>query len=391
VQALRRHWSKNPAAFTIAAIDIPRWMERFSGRERAVAVFRDETISLLVSRILMLRFFEDHGFFGKKRYLCNGGINAFGQMRAYFDTNSTEVLKFAYAAGGEVYRDVFSIEDLDWVLQAKAPAFSSTLERALMHLAAFSFDTIQEDILTSIYGSYVEDTQRKVQGEHYTPPGVARYIVARLNLSESSAFLDPACGLGTFLIEAAYNVGIVPYLKRLGVYEEPGKVGDVTLIRGNDLNPVSASFARMQFLWALLPHLTSGKTESIPQLVITGGFDSLRVEELGDEAEATDLTPFSDLDSEKYDAVGGNPPYVRPARREWRPTRGQDDFFSPIGAKSNVFALFVYKAMQHWLKDDGMLGFIIQASLLDARNSNKLRQQFAIGGSWRIVEIVDME
>jgi hypothetical protein len=33
---------------------------------------------------LLLRFFEDHGFFGEQRYICNGGVYAFQKMREYF-------------------------------------------------------------------------------------------------------------------------------------------------------------------------------------------------------------------------------------------------------------------------------------------------------------------
>ena len=41
-----------------------------------------ETASLLIARCLMLRFFEDHGFFGENiHYLCNGGVAAFQTWR----------------------------------------------------------------------------------------------------------------------------------------------------------------------------------------------------------------------------------------------------------------------------------------------------------------------
>ena len=56
--------------------------------------------------------------------------------------------------------------------------------------------------MSNIYGQFLDTSQRKRLGEHYTPPDIARYIVRRMGLKKGDKVIDPACGLGTFLIEA---------------------------------------------------------------------------------------------------------------------------------------------------------------------------------------------
>lgn len=42
--------------------------------------FAVQSAHLLLARILLLRFLEDNGFFGERRYMCNGGVRAFQEL-----------------------------------------------------------------------------------------------------------------------------------------------------------------------------------------------------------------------------------------------------------------------------------------------------------------------
>ena len=106
---------------------------------------------------------------------------------------------------------------------------------------------------------------------------------------------------------------------------------------------------------------------------------------------------YSELDQPAHDAVIGNPPYVRP-ERSGESDRETQAFYQDIGgAKKNAYDLFVYKALTNWCRGangksaPGRLGFVLPLSFCDSKNSGKLRRLFAIGGRFRLLEIVDME
>src|ERR1019366_582807 len=171
-------------------------------QDKALDLLAAETASLLLSRCMVLRFFEDHGFFGEKKYLCNGGVKAFKAMREYFGISYTRLIRDVYLEGSKIHAAVFSENELDWVLANNDKPLSVAVERSLFYLSHFDFATIEQDVLSNIYGQFLDTSQRKRLGEHYTPPDIACYIVRRMGLKKGDKIIDPACGLGTFLIEA---------------------------------------------------------------------------------------------------------------------------------------------------------------------------------------------
>ena len=76
---LRELNRSNRTAFLVELDVWPEYEARSTGKtdaEReanAEALLVEETAALLLSRILLLRFFEDYDYFHQQRYLCNGG------------------------------------------------------------------------------------------------------------------------------------------------------------------------------------------------------------------------------------------------------------------------------------------------------------------------------
>ena len=98
-------------------LHLPEYLERAKNdQDKALDLLAAETASLLLSRCMVLRFFEDHGFFGEKKYLCNGGVKAFQQMRVYFGLSYTRLIRDVYHEGSKIHAAVFSENELDWVL-----------------------------------------------------------------------------------------------------------------------------------------------------------------------------------------------------------------------------------------------------------------------------------
>ena len=214
--------------------------------DAALDLLAAESASLVLARCMMLRFFEDHNFFGQKKHLCNGGVKAFQQMREHFGTSYVRLLRETYGEGSRIYPAVFSEHELDWVLNSRDPQLSNAIERALFYLSHFDFATIEQDVLSNIYGQFLDTSQRKKLGEHYTPPDIARYIVRQLDLKTGDKVLDPSCGLGTFLIEAYKALAGNAAAKGVATYDDvPGGLAQrprqrpQRLLRDGGPNPVA--------------------------------------------------------------------------------------------------------------------------------------------------------
>ncbi len=96
VSRLRESYRQSPVAFQLEITVSDAYRTRSKDEKQAEDLLREETAALLLSRILMLRFFEDYGYFGERRYLCNGGIAAFQAMREYMAAQYPEWLRRAY-------------------------------------------------------------------------------------------------------------------------------------------------------------------------------------------------------------------------------------------------------------------------------------------------------
>jgi hypothetical protein len=402
VHAIAKVVKRDVTIARLGCFTLPLFLERVSEKDEkkrlsiALDLLAAESASLLLARCMVLRFFEDHGFFGDKKYLCNGGIKAFQQMRLYFGASYTRFIRDVYYEGSKIYAAVFSETELDWVLANNDKPLSTAVERALFYLSHFDFATIEQDVLSNIYGQFLDTSQRKRLGEHYTPPDIARYIVRRLELQKGDKVIDPACGLGTFLIEAFKAVAGDAAAKGVASYDDVLEA--LANVRGNDLNAFSAMVAQIQMLWHLFAFREEIKKRGFPETAITGGHNSLRHQALMEGLFDANLTEFSLVDLPEYAAVVGNPPYVRPERQE--ASLGKEDeayFNTEISANIDLYSLFLYKAMDGWCRAangenrPGKVGFVLPISFCDNDDNKKLRALFSPGGKWTILEIVDLE
>lgn len=418
--ALNRRLSEWPALARLALEALPRFAERtgikpLEEASRLESFFATETANLILARILLLRFLEDHGFFDlqtpdgtvRRRYLCNGGIVAFQGMREYFGQGYTRLLEDAYRSGASIYAAAFNETEHDWVLALADENLSRTVEWAMFRFARFDFTTIRGDILTGVYDRFLDARQRKAQGEFYTPPSIARYILDRVGLQEEDEVLDPACGSGTFLIERYQQAVGEDADRGLATYAEA--VAAVERIAGNDLNPFSAVLTQIQLLWHLLSFGPEVRRQGLPSIRVAERANSLVPTILKDQT----ATRFGDIDRSGYAAVAGNPPYVRPERgvdidpaaREYYTAQITRDgkTFPGLAVDKNIYRLFIYRALDHWCRQPeydqdgnavvpaGKLGFVIPLNFCASNEAADLRALFAPGGRWTIREIVDME
>ena len=395
---LKRVFSKAPHVVRLALSGLPQFQSRTGvDDDQLIELFSIETANLILARVLLLRFFEDHGFFGDMKYVCNGGVAAFQSMKSYFKESYASLLEHAYQRGSRLYASAFEATELDWIFGSPDEALSSAIELTLFRFSRYDFTTIKGDILTGIYDRFMDRDQRKKLGEFYTPPSIARYMVKRMGVSRDSRIFDPSCGSGTFLIES-YRAMIGDDLER-GAAEYADLLSVFSRIAGNDLNTFSAVLSQIQLLWQILALKRDIEQQGFPDLLVTA-----KVNSLVERDQWTALDRFAEIDVQEYDAVIGNPPYVRSERSaQALDLRSQQEFERPrhgfpgVSSKLNAYALFLYRALDRWVrpaKDDqpaGRVGFVLPVSLFDSNETAELRRLFAIGGRWTILEIVDLE
>jgi hypothetical protein len=395
---LKREFAKAPHIARLALKGLPDFQARTGVDEAKLKeLFAIETANLILARVLLLRFFEDHGFFGDTRYVCNGGVHAFQNMREYFKASYAKLLEQAYQEGSRFYASAFDETELDWIFGVADETLSNAIEWTLFRFARYDFITAKGDILTGIYDRFMNREQRKKLGEFYTPPSIARYIVKRLGIHRDSRVFDPSCGSGTFLIES-YRAMVGQDVER-GAAEYVDVLAAMERIAGNDLNTFSAILAQIQLLWQLLGLKAEFEHLGFPDLRITA-----KVNSLVERDHFSALDRFAELDVPEYDAVVGNPPYVRAERSEQDlDNRSKTEFergragFPGISSKLNAYALFLYRALDRWCKPAdangvaGRVGFVIPVSFFDSNDTAQMRRLFAVNGRWAIREIVDLE
>lgn len=377
--------------------------------KRAVTIFVYETASLILSRMLMVRFSEDHDFLS--RQISNGGIHAFAGYSKYFNEPYQSLLKQAYKSARKLYRDLFDPHSLDWVLDSEDGSLSRALQQAMLLLSRWNFRTVKGDILSGVYDHYLEAEKRRDLGEVFTRPEIARYVLQACKWTRDKTLLDPACGTGTFLVEALR--GEIERLSAAGAFDLSTAAAMLDNIRGLDINPFSVSLTQIQILWHMIGLFEGRSSEEIrdiaksllPLINVDGGISSLetmgRAMHLGQQ-HGLDLgtgrqhqgrrrthdfpIKYRRINGSAYDVVVGNPPYVRAHRRTKEALA--EDYAEVAVDQWDLYILFLYRALRWWVKPGGRMGFVIPMSALDAGYAKNFR---AVLREHKIVEIVDLE
>ena len=96
------------------------------------------------------------------------GVAAFQVWRAHYRSSYAWFLRESFGEAARLAVPLFAEGDLDWVLTCADPQLSTAIERALFYLSRFDFATVEQDVLSGVYGQFLDNAQRKEYGEHYT-------------------------------------------------------------------------------------------------------------------------------------------------------------------------------------------------------------------------------
>lgn len=373
-----------------------------------------ETGSLILSRMLTIRFCEDYGLF-KVRYISNGGIEVFWRFAEHFDLPMQELMRQTYRHAQGVFRSIFDPNLLDWAIAQDDPILSQALERAAFILSRWDFRTVEGDVLSGVYDQYLDVAQRRRLGEVYTRPEVARFMLEAAGWSAKDDILDPACGTGTFLVEAL--VQRLRQLSTAGAVNAVNVRAVVARLHGLDISSFSIALAQIQIFWHLIDVVRSKTVEEtrefaraiLPSLPLHGGWSSLdpmgRALGQGVNAGAAAqggltfrlvngergggaLIPpgFEKVAQGQYDLVVMNPPYIRSERTG---AGGVGDAYEEVAFKNTDTSIyFIYRALRQWVKPGGRLAFIVPIGMSEAAYAGPLRR---ILEGYRIKLVADLE
>lgn len=277
-------------------------LRRFKGKKIDEEVlyrfmFCLETAHNIVAKLILAKVCEDMKFWDVKmttllsRYLETEFL---GETRI-----NTIAYPFALKSVLERMRDnlvenVFEEDIFDWWMDCKQIVgesardwrrkesyvvvnFGLALAKVFFALKSFDFYGVKEDILGELYQHYFDPETRKALGEFYTPIEVVEYILDAVDYNErkilNRRLLDPACGSGTFVVEALKR-----YLREAELLEKKEqrdywavKLRDLCerpKIIGFDINPFAVLMAQIRFMMELVPYYKRAK-EGKPGFTLT--------------------------------------------------------------------------------------------------------------------------
>jgi len=165
------------------------------------------------------------------------------------------------------FRDVAKEgSEVSRVSPATRERFSRAIAQVSFAVLKFDFSRIEGDPLGNLYQRYFDPETRKALGEFYTPQPVVDYIMDGVDYEvgvSQERIIDPSCGSGTFLVEAAER-----YLDDVRRYnDDPDWAEHLTElcttphIVGLDIHPFAVLMAQIRFMVAILPEYREAKRE----------------------------------------------------------------------------------------------------------------------------------
>ena len=175
-----------------------------------------------------------------------------------------------------------------WYLDAWSPEIANVFRGIVRAFSEFEPATPilepewTKDLLQKLYEVIVPKKLRHDLGEYYTPDWLAGYLIDKSGYEGSPGvrFLDPACGSGTFLVQAINKViKNIKSQKRVHIKELANHI--LNNIVGFDLNPLAVLASRTNYLIAFSKFIPYIRPITIPVYLCDSILAPSRYEEEG--------------------------------------------------------------------------------------------------------------
>lgn len=169
--------------------------------------------------------------------------------------------------------DVRELSQADWPQAMQE--FDRTLLEFILSVSRFNYKNIRGDPLGELYQKHFTQETRRALGEFYTSPSLAEYVLdsAGYDPVESDSdlrqqrLIDPACGSGTFLIQA-----LEKYREQCGEdtnwATELRNLCERSRLVGLDIHPFAVVLAQIRFMLDILPEYGEAVEQEGPGFVL---------------------------------------------------------------------------------------------------------------------------
>ncbi len=369
------------------------------GAEDKEAEFCLQTVYIFIIRILLVRIFEDKGLVSQK--VSDGGYKTteefLSKLMVYVKEVNSIILDLAYKDAKQIYGHFFMRDIFDWYEWE-----DDSIVRVFYHLNRFDFKDVGSDLIGKIYEQYVDIIERRNKGQFYTPGEVVNYILDNVNYRGSEIvgkrLLDPACGSGRFLVEAARR--LVNELKSLPL--SPDELINERLrdsLYGIDINRFACFLSEVNILIQILdlvPKPTDKKPFTISRFHIYTTNTLIPSEErnyrlttmfeidheMSETIKTRGHTPELGYDfTVGFDFVVGNPPYVkanRPGVDRMREEIKNTAMYETLHKKWDLYIPFIEFGVRS-LSEGGRFSFIVPDSYPTVDYAEPSRQMLLNG------------
>jgi SAM-dependent methyltransferase len=365
----------------------------------------DNAVQKLLDRLIFIRSMEDRGIESpilqplvRQTRGRDKNVRIYADLQKQF-SELNGIYNSNLFAPGDI--DLLTLHDPDLIVE-----IINGLYAVQSGYVRYQFDAIRADVLGAVYEQYLaykaqdaegkraldtrKSVKRKTQGIYYTPQYIVRYIVRAtlgrlLDAGADAAqlrVLDPACGSGSFLIEA-FDWFDAHY-KRLDPAEPASERGQRILrhnLYGVDLDPQAVEVTRLN-----LALRAATAREKLPMLGHIQCGDSL----VDDPAAAGDAAFRWDehfpavMAAGGFDAVIGNPPYVRQESLTAAFKQHAAAHYQTHAGSADLYVYFFERAAA-LLRPGGAFGMIAPNKWLRAGYGKGLRAFLAP----RVTEVID--
>jgi type I restriction-modification system DNA methylase subunit len=318
-------------------------------REEELENFAEQATYLLINKIIFYKILENSEVYSDDVRPLAVSINRVREdLKEYFD----EVVERVDFEAIFEHDDIYSEIPLDNVNQR--------IREFIIELEDEDLTRFNSDVVGRIYEGVIPPERRHDMGEYYTPPSICD-LITRLTIDDPhDTVFDPACGSGGFLV-SAYN-------RKKELFAESTGTHSTVLdeLYGVDINRFPAHLTAINLAIQNLSEYTDNVNVEVNDFFdVTPDTMRFGKEKASAEGGETEKGMVDTLGG--FDAVVGNPPYIRQeniddkekVRSHLSRVKGEG-----LSKRSDIYSYFITHGTE-FLDEKGKLGMIVSDRWLD--------------------------
>lgn len=334
-----------------------------SARDEVLENFAEQATYLLINKIIFYRILENSTTYGDEVRPLTVSIH---RVKEDLEDHFEEVVENVDFEAVFEHDEVYSEIPLD--------GCADRIREFIIELDDQDLTQFDSDVIGRIYEGVIPAERRHDLGEYYTPPAICDLITEFAVDEADDEVLDPACGSGGFLVSA--------YHRKRDLLPEPNGAHQRILesLYGVDINRFPAHLTAINLAIQDLSTYTDqvnievSNFFRVPPEQVRLGRERASAEGGEDDGGDDELVEETEL----FDAVVGNPPYIRQENIDdqelVRDHLSNEDIDAEyLSKRSDIYSYFMTYSTE-FLRDGGRLGFIVSDRWLDTNYGADLQE-----------------